>query len=192
MDSEESVDVPRWYAINTKLRDEHRVDDNLTAWGVKTFAPKVKKRRHNQYGGKPVFLSQSLFPRYIFAWFNIGKMLQKVRYTRGVQSVVSLNHTPLQVEDEIINLIQSRVDNDGFVRLDEVLKHGTEVIVNDGLLKGVSGIFNRATKDTDRVEILLTAINYQATIIVDKEVVRKAGQGVWVRVKGPRIKSQGR
>lgn len=177
MDSEESVDVPRWYAINTKLRDEERVDHNLTAWGVETFAPKVKKRRNNPYGGKPVFLSQSLFPRYIFAWFDVGKLLRKVYYTRGVQSVVSSNHTPLQVEDEIINLIQSRVDDEGFVRLDEELKHGAEVIVNDGLLKGVSGIFNRATKDTDRVEILLNAINYQATIIVDKEVVRKACPG---------------
>lgn len=176
MDIEKPVEILRWYAINTKLRDEDRVDRNLTAWGIKTFAPRIKKRRESPYHGKPIFISQSLFPRYIFAWFDAGQMLHKVYYTRGVQSVVSFNNKPLQIEEEIINLIQSRVDDKGFVRLDEELNPGEAVIVNDGSLKGIRGIFNRATNDFNRVEILLNAINYQATFIVEKEMVRKAVQ----------------
>lgn len=178
MDIEKSVESSRWYAINTKLREEDRVDRNLTAWGIKTFAPRIKKRRDNPYHGKPIFISQSLFPRYIFAWFDAAKMLHKIYYTRGVQSVVSFNDKPLQIEEEIINLIQSRVDDKGFVRLDEELKQGEKVIVTDGSLKGISGIFKRATNDTNRVEILLNMITYQATFIIEKQIVRKAVQAI--------------
>lgn len=174
MDTEESVNALRWYAIKTKFRDENRVDKNLAAWGVETFAPRIKKRRNDSYPGKPVFISQSLFPLYIFARFEAGRMLHKIYYTRGVRSVVSFNGRPLPVEDEVVGLIQSRVDDDGFVQLHEELKSGEEVVINDGPLKGISGVFNRAMKDACRVEILLNTITYQASIIVDKEMVQKA------------------
>lgn len=101
-------------------------------------------------------------------------MLHKVRYTRGVQSVVTFNNKPLQVEIDIIALIQSQVGEDGFVRIGEELKPGDQVMVNEGAFKGIGGIFNRATRDTDRVEILLTTITYQATIIVERDMVQKA------------------
>ena len=175
MDTKESVGTLRWYAIKTKFRDEDRVDKNLTAWGVETFAPRIKKRRNDPYpGSKPVFISQSLFPLYLFARFDAGRMLHKIYYTRGVRSVVSFNGRPLPVEDEIVRLIQSRVDDGGFVQLYEELKSGEEVVINDGPLKGISGVFNRVMKDTCRVEILLNTITYQASIIVEKEMVQKA------------------
>lgn len=180
MENEKAVDIPRWYAVNTKLREENRVDRNLTAWGVETFAPKIKTRRHTQYADHPIYISQSFFPRYIFARFDAGKMLHKVYYTRGVQSVVSFNSRPLQVESEIIALIQSQIGEDGFVRVvDEIvdeLKHGDEVMVSGGLFKGIGGIFDRATNDAGRVEILLTAINYQAIIVVEKDMVHRANE----------------
>jgi transcriptional antiterminator RfaH len=178
MDNENTLAALHWYAINTRLREEVRADKNLTAWGIETFAPKIKQRRNNPYTGSPSYISQSLFPRYLFARFDAGRMLHKIYYTRGVQSVVSFNCNPLQVEDEIIHLIQSRVDSKGFVQLDEEFKPGEEVIVNEGSLRGISGIFNRATKDASRVEILLNAINYQATVIVEREMVQKAVQAI--------------
>ncbi|MFY9619930.1 MAG: transcription termination/antitermination NusG family protein [Pyrinomonadaceae bacterium] len=176
LDNAKGLDSPRWYAINTKLREEDRVDQNLTAWGVETFAPRIKTSRHTQYRDHPIYLSRSFFPRYIFARFDVSKMLHKVYYTRGVKSVVSFNGRPLQVESEIIAVLQTQVGKDGFVRLVDQLKHGDEVTVNGGLFKGISGMFDRATNDTGRVEILLTAINYQAVIVVEKEMVQRASQ----------------
>jgi transcription antitermination factor NusG len=151
---------------------------NLTAWGVETFLPKLKKKQLNQFTGKPTYLSQPLFPRYIFARFDADRMLHKIFYTRGVQSVVSCNHTPLAVEDEIIALIQSQVGEDGFVRLDDEFKRGDEVSIKDGSMMGIKGVFDRTTKDKNRVLILLTAINYQASIIVERELVQKASSSL--------------
>jgi transcriptional antiterminator RfaH len=172
---ENEMHVPRWYAIYTKPREEDRVDMNLTAWGVETFLPKIKQKRVNQFTGKPVFHSRSLFPRYIFARFDADRMLHKIYYTRGVQSVVSCNQMPLAVEDDIIALIRAQVDVDGFVRLGDELKPGDKVWVKHGAMRGINGIFDRSMKDNSRVMILLTAINYQASVIVERELVQKAG-----------------
>jgi len=178
MNMENVVNVPRWYVIYTKPKEEDRVHMNLTAWGVETFSPKIKKKRVNQFTGKPVYLSQPLFPRYIFARFDADKLLHKIFYTRGVQSVVSCNQIPLAVEDDIIALIQSQVGADGFVRLDDELKRGDAVRINDGSMQGISGIFHRTMKDNSRVMILLTAINYQANIIVERGLVQRASQAL--------------
>jgi transcriptional antiterminator RfaH len=173
---ENVINGPRWYVIYTKPKEEDRVYMNLTAWGVETFSPKIKKKRLNQFTAKPVYLSQPLFPRYIFARFDADKMLHKVYYTRGVQSIVSCDQMPLAVEDDIITLIQSQVGSDGFVRLDDELKRGDEVRINSGSMQGINGIFQRTMKDTNRVMILLTAINYQASIIIERVLVQKASQ----------------
>ncbi len=172
---ESGTNTQCWYAIYTKPREEDRVERNLAAWGVETFFPRIKKKQLNQFTGKPVYISRPLFPRYIFAWFDADKMLHKIYFTRGVKSVISSNHTPLVVENQIIALIQSQVAEDGFVRLDDELRRGDEVWINDGLMRGINGIFDRATKDKSRVMILLTAINFQASVIVEKEFVLKTG-----------------
>jgi transcriptional antiterminator RfaH len=173
---ENTINVPRWYAIYTKPWDEDRADENLRGWGVETFSPKIKKKKQvNPFTGKPVYISQALFPRYIFARFDADRMLHKICYTRGVKNVVSFNHTPLAVEDEIIALIRTNIGEDGFVRLEDEFKHGDEVRISDGSMSGINGIFDRTMKDKSRVMILLTAINYQASVIVEKELVQYAG-----------------
>lgn len=173
---ENTVNVPHWYGIYTKSRQEDRVDRNLAGWGVETFSPKIKKKQLNPFTGKPIYLSQPLFARYVFARFDAEKMLHKILFTRGVQSVVSFNHKPLAVDNEIIAVIRSQVSDDGFVRLEDELKRGDEVRINDGSMEGINGIFDHTMNDKRRVMILLTVINYQASVIVERELVRKADQ----------------
>lgn len=171
---ENTINVPRWYAIYTRPREEDRVDRNLTGWDVETFSPKIKKKQANPFNCKPIYHSQPLFPRYVFARFDADKMLHKIHFTRGVKNVVSFNHTPLAVENEIIAVIRSKVGEDGFVRLEDELKCGDAVRIDDGAMEGVSGIFDRTVKEDRRVMILLTTISYQARVIVERESVRKA------------------
>jgi transcriptional antiterminator RfaH len=176
---ENAINMPRWYAIYTKPQEEDRVDRNLAAWGIETFSPRIKKKQLNQFTGKPIYLSRPLFPRYIFARFDAERILHKIYYTRGVKSVISFNHTPLAVENQIIALIQSQVGEDGFVQLEDELRRGDEVWINNGAMSGINGIFDRTMKDKGRVMILLTAINYQASVIVEKELVQKTSRSFY-------------
>lgn len=167
----QSIDASRWYVICTKPKEEDRTAQNLAAWQVETFSPKIRKEQINAFTGKAVYYRQSLFPRYLFARFDADKMLHKIMYSRGVQKVVSFNNTPLAVEDEIVSLIQSRVDEDGFVKLGNDLTRGDQVLISNGAMTGIKGIFDRSMNNNRRVMILLEAINYQGSIIVERNLV---------------------
>lgn len=57
--------------------------------------------------------------------------------------------------------IKSRVGEDGFVQFDEELKRGDKVVIRDGPLTNLVGVFDRELEDGNRVLMLLTAISYQ-------------------------------
>jgi transcription elongation factor/antiterminator RfaH len=162
-----------WYAIHTHPKEEDRATNNLTAWNVETFNPKIKERRLNPFTGAPTYEKKPLFPRYIFARFDATTLLSKICFTRGVRRVVSFGTGPVPIEDEIIDFIKQQAGEDGLVRVGEELKRGDLVTVKNGLLGELSGIFEREIKGTDRVKILLNAINYQASIVIAKEHVKK-------------------
>ena len=164
----------RWYVLYTKAQEEDRAEKNLTAWGIETFNPKIKKKQFNQFTGKAIEFSRPLFPRYLFSRFNIEKTLHKIYNTRGVEKVIGFNCMPTPVDDQVIALIQSKVATDGFVCLNDDLRRGDEVRINNGSLKGVNGIFDRRMKDKNRIMILLNTINYQASLIVESDLVQRA------------------
>lgn len=164
---------PLWYAIHTHPKEEDRATNNLRAWNVETFNPKIRERRLNPFTGAASYEKKSLFPRYIFARFDAGTLLSKICFTRGVKRVVGFGDGPVPIEDEIIQFIIEQTGEDGFVQVGEELKRGDRVTVKDSLLGELSGIFEREIKGTDRVKILLNAINYQASIVIPKEHVKK-------------------
>jgi transcriptional antiterminator RfaH len=174
---ETRVKLAHWYVIHTQPKQEQRADSNLTAWGVETFFPRLKERRSQRYAKATTYVVKPLFSRYIFARFNASR-LHEIMYTRGVHDVVSFGGQPIPVEDEIILMIQSHIGIDGFVKLGEELKLGDQVMIHDGPLRGVGGIFQKEIKDSARIVILLAAVNYQGSIVIDKEYVRKSNNSV--------------
>lgn len=163
----------RWYAVYTKTGEEDRAESNLRAWQIEVFTPKVQARRVNQVTGKPTISARPLFPRYLFARFKADETLHKVWFTRGVHSVVSFGNQPTPIEDEVIELIQSRKGADDLVVVGEEFRAGDRVRVNGGPLKDLVGIFERTTKERDRVSILLSLVNYQNRVVVERGSVTK-------------------
>jgi transcriptional antiterminator RfaH len=166
-------DTYLWYAIHTNPRQEMRVESNLQAWGVEAYLPKIKERHLNQFSSKYTWLIKPLFLRYLFARFRFNLYGHKIRYTRGVREIVGFGETPLSIDDEIIKLIQSRHDELGYVKLEDEIRPGDQIVVKDGIFKGIHGIFERNISNSDRVMILLKSIQFQARIIVDRDALRK-------------------
>lgn len=177
MRMEELFDFSSWYAIHTKPKQENRASENLRAWGVETFVPRLRRPNFSRSVAGMVYSIEPLFRSYIFARFSAGKMLHKVRLTRGVHSVVSCDGEPTRIDDEIIRLIQSRVE-DGFVRMGEDLKSGDNVVIKEGPLQGFSGIFEWNLKDSDRVMILLTTISFQGHVVVERARLKKVSNQI--------------
>lgn len=162
-----------WYVIKTQPKQEMRAECNLRVLGITIFLPRINERQTNPFSGLPGYVIKPLFPRYLFAQFEINSMLRRVCFTRGVHSVVNFGNGPISVDDEIIEAIQSRVGEDGLVKLDNELNEGDPVMIDNGPLRDLVGVFQYDIKGTDRVAILLSAISFQGRVIIDKYLVKK-------------------
>jgi len=162
-----------WYVVHTRPKQEDRTSENLTAWGIQTLTPKLRVKKYNEFSGKVTQLAKPLFPGYIFSRFRFNELYHKIRFTRGVHSLVSINNEPVAVDDEIIDLVRSKIGDDGFVEEFEQLQAGDQVVINDGRFQNFCGVFEREMPDSDRVRILLNTVNFQAHIVVDRMVVKK-------------------
>src|SRR6185295_11920843 len=174
MGIETGVEDRQWYVVHTNPKQEERANSNLVAWGVETLHPKLKTRRHNEFTGVPTYITQPLFPRYLFAKFNAREQLSKILYTRGVHNVVCFGDSPASVSEEIIDVIRERIDHTGVVKARDDLKPGDRVVISAGPLRNLTGVFEREVKGNDRVMILLNAIGYQGHLEVERSLIERA------------------
>lgn len=171
----EPVDhLPQWYVVHTNPKQEDRADSNLRVWGVETLHPKLKTRRVNEFTGALTYLTKPMFPRYIFAKFDARKQLAKISFTRGVHHVVSFGGQATSVEDEIIQIISDRIDQNGFVKIGEDLKQGDKVVIKGGPLRDFEGVFERELNDNERISVLLTTISYTGRVVVNRDLLERA------------------
>ena len=162
-----------WYVVHTHPKQEDRTASNLRTLGIETINPKWFQNKYNEFSGKKTRLVKPLFPGYIFSRFKYNDVYHKVRFTRGVHSLVSFSNGPMTVDEEIVELIRSRIGSDGFVKMTEDLKPGDEVVIKDGRFQNLCGVFESDMQDADRVRILLTTVGFQAHVVVDRALVNK-------------------
>jgi transcription antitermination factor NusG len=165
-----------WYVVNTKPRKESQVESILTQAGFTVYLP-----RYSQDSTIKPF-----FPGYLFLKFNYPKEYQKIVFTRGVNKIVGNGQIPAPVGPEIINCLRSREKN-GLI---ELMKYGEdpgpgdEILVMEGPLKGLKGVFARELSDGQRVMILLNYVSYQGSLLIKKSKIKK--------IKSPRTPDQDR
>jgi transcriptional antiterminator RfaH len=173
--SQSEVNTAQWFAICTHPKQEERAYHNLQSAGVECFNPKIKEGRTNPFTGAVTLITRPLFPRYIFARFSPESSLRKVSFTRGVLKVVSFNSEATPIDDEVIELLKSRVGSDGFFNVGGPLKPGDHVRIKDGRWKALAGVVERNIQAGERVQILLTAISYQGRLMIESDYLEKVG-----------------
>jgi transcriptional antiterminator RfaH len=173
----DAVASPCWYVVHTHPRQEDRAESNFRLWSLETFAPKLLSRRQSPFTGAVSQVPRPLFPRYIFVRFNLAELYHKVRFTRGVRDLVSFDGNPSPIDDQLIKFIRLRIGRDGFVKLNDELEPGDEVIIKEGPLKGLNCIFDRHLKDDERVTVFLKNANFRARVVVDAMNLKKVCSG---------------
>jgi transcriptional antiterminator RfaH len=167
-----------WYAIHTKPTREDSAAMSIRRMGLEVLLPKMEQEK--KVYGRPHRVIKPLFPGYLFARFRPSNYLHMINYARGVRQVVTGCGMPVVVEGRIIQAIQARIGNEGYVRLEiaEQLKPGDRVQIKEGPLRGWKGIFDRELSDRERVLILLDMIEYQAHVSVEKRCIGPVAQAI--------------
>jgi transcription antitermination factor NusG len=80
------------------------------------------------------------------------------------------------LDEEVVDLVRSRIGKDGFVKTTQDLKAGDEVVITEGRFRKLRGVFERELPDTVRVRILLKAIGFQGHVVVNRNLVSKVAR----------------
>lgn len=156
-----------WYVIQSKPFHENLAATSIGRLGVDILFPKVQKQKLVLGISRPII--KPLFPSYLFARFCPSAHLHFIKYARGVRRIVGAGDTILPVHDEVIDSIKARIGQDGCVTVEpRCFKPGETLIVREGLLSGIEGVFEQEMSDKKRVVLLLKAIEFQARVLVEK------------------------
>lgn len=158
-----------WFLIYTKPRCEESVSTKLAESGFEVLSPKIEERRYIRRKLQDVV--SPLFPCYIFARFDNPADYRLIRYTRGVKSVVGPEHIPSPVPEEIIGQIRERMEG-GVVHIEpSSFALGEDVSIQAGPFEGLEAVFEKQLKGSERVSILLKAVN--ARVVVDASILKR-------------------
>lgn len=159
-----------WFLIYTKPRCEDSVSGKFVENGFEVLNPKIEERRYIRRKLQDVV--SSLFPCYIFVRFDNPNDYRLIKYTRGVKSVVGPESIPSAVPEDIISKIRERMDG-GLIRIQPgSFIHGEDVSIQAGPFEGLEAVFEKELKGSERVSILLKAVN--ARVVVDASILKRS------------------
>src|SRR5437667_192891 len=92
-----------WFCLRAQHRHEHIATNCLRLMeDVEVFCPRLRYVQPRRYG--KVWITEPLFPGYLFARFNWKESLCRVHYAPGVHGVVHFGNGWPTVPDQVIAL----------------------------------------------------------------------------------------
>jgi transcription antitermination factor NusG len=121
-----------------------------------------------------VWVTEALFPSYLFARFEWHQSLRQVQAARGVAGVVHFGTRWPVIEGAIIADLQVAVGGELHV-IEATLEPGDAVEIAEGAMRGLRAVVSRVMPSRDRVAVLLEFLGRQTTIEVPASIVLKEG-----------------
>jgi transcriptional antiterminator RfaH len=161
--------MTNWYAVQAKSHNEARVLHHLARRTIPAFLPLIEVIR--RYPSRRISRLEPLFPGYLFVQLESmdcnPSCWNTVRWTPGVKSILGTEDAPVPVPDPVIDAIQTRVRDLGFVRPGLRFKPNDRVLIRRGPLAGLEAIFDEPLSRYGRVRVLLGLLGQERRVQVD-------------------------
>ncbi len=155
--------MEHWYALYTKPKKEHQVNNLLQGQGIDTYLPTVRRKvRRRDRPDQIVY-----FPNYLFARIDFQATPQSsIDWMPGIRRIVRSGEQPAVVADEIVELIRRRLGEKEEVSYGR-LKQGDRVRIATGPLRDLEAVFDQPLSAADRVRILLDVMGRMTPVEID-------------------------
>jgi transcriptional antiterminator RfaH len=171
---------PAWFCVQTQSKREHIAASNLRQDAhVEVFLPRIRYRHSTRRG--PAWVTEALFPGYLFARFPLPSLLRHVQSLRGVRGVVHFGHRWPSIPDAVIAELRSIVGDEEIKILSPGLNAGDSVEVAAGVFQGFQALVARVIPQRQRVSVLLdflgrqTAVELNTNQVVPNTATLRAG-----------------
>ncbi|HEX3798996.1 MAG TPA: transcriptional activator RfaH [Verrucomicrobiae bacterium] len=167
LDSEAPDQTPAWFCLRTQPKHEHVAAAQLRQdAGVEVFLPRIRYQRATRKG--PAWVTEALFPNYLFARFDLRASLRHVQATRGVSGVVHFGQYWPSIPQTAIHDLREAMEGADLRVIEDILKPGDAVQIIDGALLGLEAVVARVMPAQSRVAVLLNFLGRQTTVELDR------------------------
>ena len=154
-----------WFCVRSQLKHEHIAAANLRLLPqTEVFNPRIRFKRPTRRG--PVWVTESLFPNYLFARFDWRSSLRLIHHTGGVAGIVHFGSRWPTIPDTTIEELRSAIGEDQLRIIDDSLEIGQEVRISGGAFDGLEGVITRIVPARQRVAVLLDFLGRQTAVEV--------------------------
>ena len=150
-----------WYLIQCKPREAFRAEEHLNNQNLECFLPTHPVKRHR--GGRTRWITEPLFPHYLFIRLSSESNWGVIRSTRGVSKIVDFNDKPASVADSIVDALRHHCSLLNHADPQPLYSAGEHVLITEGCFRELEAVVKTA-KGEDRVILLLNILNRQQEI----------------------------
>lgn len=163
-----------WFCLRSQPKHEHIASAHLQRQkGVEVYFPRIRFQRKTRIG--PAWVTEALFPNYLFARFNWGQSLRLVCHSPGVSGVVHFGLDWPVVPDEAIEEMRASIGSDEIHTISSDVSPGDAVEITSGCMQGLRAIVTQTMPAKKRVAVLLDFLGRQTSVKLDMEMVIKEG-----------------
>ena len=145
---------PAWYCLRSKQKKEHIAAAHLRELdGVSVFCPRVRVKRETRQG--LVWVTEAMFPSYLFARFDLEEMHRQVTYTHSVRGIVRFADRYPTIEDEVLAELRECVGTADIKELDYTPDEGDRIRIAVGAFAGAEGVVIHILPAKERVRVLM-------------------------------------
>jgi transcriptional antiterminator RfaH len=141
---------------------------------VDVFLPRVRFQRITRQGR--TWVTEALFPNYLFARFEWQNTLRQVQAAYGVSGVIHFGTRWPVIDDQIIQDLKNAVGTDELHVITATLQPGDSVEISEGAMHGLRAVVSRVMPSRARVALLLEFLGRQTLIEVPANRVIKDGE----------------
>jgi transcriptional antiterminator RfaH len=139
---------------------------------IEVFNPRIRFARATRNG--PVWVTESLFPNYLFVRFDWQTSLPRVHYAPGVSGVVHFGTRWPQIPDQVIEELRASLGPQSLHVISEDFEPGQQIECAGGLLHGLTAVITQVMPGKKRVMALMDFLGSQRTVeLAVNSIVRR-------------------
>jgi transcriptional antiterminator RfaH len=143
-----------WYCLRSQPKHEHIAAAHLRLLeGVTVFCPRIRFKRATRQG--LVWVTEAMFPSYLFAHFELAKMHLQVRYAQGVSGIVRFANLYPTIEERSLALLRENIGAEEIKQLSYGLSEGDQVRIVAGAFVGLEAVVTQILSAKERVKVLM-------------------------------------
>ncbi|PTX97998.1 hypothetical protein DB345_03940 [Spartobacteria bacterium LR76] len=159
------TDSTHWYCVRTKPKNERLTSQLLrTEVGLPVFCPFIRFERARRTGR--TWVTEAMFPGYIFARMDYTTQHRHLRSIRGVITIVGFGDNPAIVPDSIVEELRREVRDEETIVIQPEIAIGEEVNVVAGPFQGLRAVVSRVLPARERVAVLLEVLGMEREVEV--------------------------